>query len=87
MNTIDILTKVADDNKISTGRAEMILSIIIEKITDKLRKDREVKICDFGTFTIYNKNTGTTGFGAQKKQSRNYVLFTPDKPFKDVINL
>ncbi|RPI17766.1 MAG: hypothetical protein EHM58_07895 [Ignavibacteriae bacterium] len=86
MNTVDILSKVAEANKISTGRAEMILSIIFEKISDKLRKEGEVKINDFGTFNIVNKKTGSTGFGSQSNVSRNYVVFMPDKPFKDIIN-
>ena len=86
MNTIDILTKVAEENKISTGRAEMILSIIVEKISDKLRKDGEVKINDFGTFVVHSKKAGITGFGEQESAPRNYILFSPDKLFLDVIN-
>lgn len=86
MNTIEILTKVAEANKISTGRAEMILSIILEKVTEKLRKDGELSIEDFGTFKVHCKNITAPGFGAQKIHTRNFVLFTPDKPFKDIIN-
>jgi nucleoid DNA-binding protein len=86
MTTIDLLSRVSESNNISTGRAEMILSIIVEKISDRLRKEGEAAIDNFGVFKILSKNITTPGFGEQESVKRNYILFTPDKLFVDIIN-
>jgi nucleoid DNA-binding protein len=86
MNTVDIINRVSEANKISTGRAEMIISIMVEKITDKLRKDGEANIVNFGTFSLFKKKTSSTGFGDTEGPVRNYVRFIPEKPFLDIIN-
>ncbi len=86
MNTVDIINRVSEANKISTGRAEMIISIIVEKITDKLRKDDEANIVNFGTFSLLKKKSAAVGFGDSEGPVRNYVRFIPEKPFLDIIN-
>jgi nucleoid DNA-binding protein len=86
MNTVDIINRISEANKISTGRAEMIISIIVEKITDKLRKDDEANIVNFGTFSLLKKKTAAAGFGNTEGPVRNYVRFIPEKPFLDIIN-
>ena len=86
MNTIDLINKVSANNQIATGRAEMIISIIIEKIIDTLRKEGEVKLEDFGTFKVETK-TGSPDFMAySQKTPKTYITFHPEKRFLDVIN-
>ena len=84
MNTIELIKKVSDTNNITTGRAEMIISIIFERITEKLKKDAEVYIPDFGKFNIMSKKPN---YGGQSRIfTNNYVEFQPDKRFLDNIN-
>lgn len=86
MNTFDLINKVALANNLTTGRAEMIISIITEKISDKLKKDGSAVIEDFGTFTIETKKIGGSIFNESLAGSKNYVVFIPDKHFLDSLN-
>jgi nucleoid DNA-binding protein len=86
MNTVDLINKVAVSNNLTTGRAEMIISIITEKITDKLKKDGSVTIENFGTFHAETKKVSGSIFPESLAGSRKYVVFTPDKHFLDIVN-
>jgi len=86
MNTIELIKKVADSNNITTGRAEMIISIIFERVTDKLKKESFVKIPEFGSFSIESKKSATGSSGQSSIFARNYVVFSPDKMFLDIVN-
>ena len=86
MNTVDLINKVAVSNNLTTGRAEMIISIITEKITDKLKKDGSAIIENFGTFHVETKKIGSSIFAESLAGTKKYVLFTPDKHFLDVVN-
>jgi len=82
MNTVDLINKVAVSNNLTTGRAEMIISIITERITDKLKKDGFVALENFGEFRLEKKKTGSAG----SESIKNHVVFTPDKHFLSIIN-
>lgn len=86
MNTVDLINKVAISNNLTTGRAEMIISIITEKITDKLKKDGSVTVENFGTFHTETKKIGGSIFNESLAGSRKHVVFTPDKHFLDAVN-
>ena len=88
MNTVDIINKISVKHNISSGRAEMILSIIIERMTEKLRKEGQVLILNFGSFSVDQKKTSDSVSGKTSEFSlpRNYVRFNPDKKFLDTIN-
>ena len=57
MNTIDLINKLAVSHNITTGRAEMIISITVERLIEKLKKDGETKVENFGTFRIMRKKS------------------------------
>lgn len=84
MNTVDLINKVAMSNNLTTGRAEMILSIITERITDNLKKDGYVVLENFGEFRLEKKKTGGGVPGSESM--KNHVVFTPDKNFLKIIN-
>lgn len=87
MNTVDIINKIAIKHNITTGRAEMILSIIIERMTEKLRKEGQVSIVNFGSFGVESKKAGdSSGKILEMNLPRNNVVFNPDKKFLDTIN-
>jgi nucleoid DNA-binding protein len=84
MNTVDLINKVAISNNLTTGRAEMIISIITERITDNLKKDGYVALENFGEFHIEKKRTGSSVSGLES--TKNHIVFTPDKHFLSIIN-
>ena len=87
MNTVDVINKISVKHNISSGRAEMIISIIIERMTERLRKEGQVLILNFGSFSVSQKKTNdTTGKSPDFSLPRNYVQFNPDKKFLDTIN-
>ena len=77
------------------GLSRRILDVILEDIlsiiVDNLKKNKKVKISNFGTFEIrYKKERiGRNPKTKEKKiiSSRNVVLFKPSKDFKKYINL
>jgi nucleoid DNA-binding protein len=86
MNALDLINKVAISNNLTSGRAEMIISILMEKISDWLKKDGEVTIENFGTFNIQSKKISSSVFGESGGETKKYVVFTPHKKFLDYLN-
>lgn len=82
MNTVDIINKIATSNSLTTGRAEMIVSIVFEKISEKLKKDGEVTISNFGTFQVMEKKSA----GISENNVKKYLGFMPDRSFLEKIN-
>ena len=62
MNTIDLINKLAVNHNITTGRAEMIVSILVERLVEKLKKDGEIMINNFGTFSIRRKEPDSSSY-------------------------
>lgn len=85
MNTLDIINKIATSNGLTTGRAEMIVSIVFEKISERLKKDGDVTINDFGRFSVEEKKN-TTQFNDSSRISKKYIVFTPESNFLTGIN-
>jgi nucleoid DNA-binding protein len=84
MNTIDMINKVSVDNAITAGRAEMIISIVIERISEKLKREGNVEIEGFGKFTITSIKSYKAGDNPQI--FKNHIIFEPDKNFLDSLN-
>jgi len=70
---------------------DFLLEDILKIIVDNLKKNKKVKISNFGTFEVrYKKEReGRNPKTKEKKiiSSRNVVLFKPSKDFKNFINL
>ncbi len=89
MTTIDLINKLAVNHNITTGRAEMIISIMIERFVEKLKKDGEISVENFGTFSIRRKESDSSSYMKLNEpipMSKNHVTFFPDKTFLDYIN-
>jgi nucleoid DNA-binding protein len=85
MTTSDIINKLAEDHSLTTGRAEMILSIIVERITERLKSEGKVIINGFGEFKIIRKSLSSMIINDQML-SKNRITFTPSAEFLSVIN-
>lgn len=89
MNTTDLINTLAAEHNITTGRAEMILSIIVERLLERLKKDGEVLIEDFGTFRIQQKKSEVSSFlklSEPIQLAKNLITFTPENVFLQSVN-
>tara|TARA_B100000131_G_C17777076_1_gene475718 strand:+ start:57 stop:356 length:300 start_codon:yes stop_codon:yes gene_type:complete len=78
--------QIGFSKKISENLLEDILNIIIKNI----KENKKLKISNFGTFTLREKNSriGRNPKTKEKKiiSKRNVILFKPSKDFKEFIN-
>ncbi|MCX7878791.1 MAG: HU family DNA-binding protein [Ignavibacteria bacterium] len=74
MNSIDLISRISNTHNLSVGRTEMIFSIIVEKIIDRLKKDGKLIINNFGEFRV------------EKSEGVNRIKFYPSQNFLDRIN-
>ena len=70
--------------------SENLLEDLLNLIVNNLKKNKKVKISNFGTFTVRNKSSrvGRNPLTKEKKiiSKRNVILFKPSKEFKFFIN-
>jgi len=85
MTNIDIVNKLALNHNLTIGRAEMIISIIVERITERLISDGNVKINNFGEFKVV-KDSLSGMIMSNNVLNKNRVIFEPDDKFLDTIN-
>jgi nucleoid DNA-binding protein len=88
MNTIDLINKLAVSHNITTGRAEMIISITVERLIEKLKKDGETKVENFGTFRIMRKKSEQNYMKMDEpvQLAKNVLAFEPDPAFIEGLN-
>ena len=87
MNTVDLINKVARENDLTLGRAEMIYNIIIERIIDNLRTGNSVLIPGFGEFNIISADQ-RPGIQIYDKPSsgKYFINFKPEPVFNQILN-
>jgi nucleoid DNA-binding protein len=89
MNSIDLINKIALKHNITSGRAEMIMSIIVERLIERLKKDGEVTITNFGNFRIQKKDSRPGSypkFNEMMPAEMNQIVFEPGRNFLENIN-
>ena len=87
MNTTDLVNKISVTHNITSGRAEMIVNIIIEKLRDILANEGKAEINNFGTFKIEQKSAISPYIMNQPMSSqKNNISFEADKSFLDKVN-
>ena len=71
--------------------SESLINEFFSLILSNLKKEKIVKISNFGTFILRSKNPriGRNPKTKEKKEisKRNVVLFKPSKEFKNFVNL
>ena len=71
--------------------SENLIDDFFQTIIDNLSKEKSLKLTNFGTFTIRQKQSRVGRNPKTKKETiiskRNVVLFKPSKTFKDFVNL
>jgi len=87
----DIINSIYMQLGFSKKILDVILSDILEVIIENLKKNKKVKISNFGTFQIRHKKQ-RQGRNPKTKEikiisERDVVLFKPSKDFKKFVNL
>ena len=71
--------------------SENLIDDFFQTIVENLSKEKSLKLSNFGTFTIRQKQSRVGRNPKTKKETiiskRNVVLFKPSKVFKDFVNL
>ena len=71
--------------------SENLIEDFFKTIIDNLKKERTLKLSNFGTFSIRQKKSRLGRNPKTKEEKiiseRNVVLFKPSKEFKEFINL
>ncbi len=86
MDKIDIIKRIADSHFLPESRSEMIINIIIEKIIDRLKREGEIKIEKFGTFSVKAQSKYPTSFSETTIFAKKEVTFAPDYNYLETIN-
>ena len=86
----EIVNSVYMQLGLSKNILDLILEDILNLIVKNLKRNKKVKISNFGTFEVRykNKRLGRNPKTKEKKiiTARNVVLFKPSKDFKKFIN-
>lgn len=90
MNKAELIDAVAEAADISKASATRAVDAVIENVTAALKKDEQVTLVGFGTFTVKNRAARTgrnpkTGDAIEIKASRA-PGFKPGKALKDAVN-
>ena len=68
-----------------------IINDLIDLIISGIKRDKKLKISNFGTFTLREKKSriGRNPLTKEKKiiSERNVVLFKPSREFKELVNI
>ena len=71
--------------------SENLIDDFFQTIVENILKEKSLKLSNFGTFTIRQKQSRVGRNPKTKKETiiskRNVVLFKPSKTFKDFVNL
>ena len=86
----DLINSIYMQIGFSKNLSENLLEDFMHLIIQNLKKNKQIKISKFGTFTIRSKNSriGRNPLTKEKKiiSKRNVVLFKPSKEFKKFVN-
>jgi DNA-binding protein HU-beta len=90
MNKAELIERVSKDTNLTKTDVENTLNSITKWIKDCVKKNDEVKLIGFGTFTR-TKRKARTGRNPQtgaeiKIPATNVPRFKPGKEFKELIN-
>ena len=90
MNKAELIERVSKDTNLTKTDVENALNSITRWIKDCVKKNDEVKLIGFGTFTK-TKRKARTGRNPQtgaeiKIPATNVPRFKPGKEFKDLVN-
>lgn len=90
MHKSDLVAAVADAADLSKDKADLVVSAILEQITNALARDEAVSLVGFGSFTQRARAARTgrspkTGETIQIPASTS-VGFKPGKALKDAVN-
>jgi len=90
MHKTDLVVALANKEQLSANKADLVVSAVIEQITNALSRGESVSLLGFGSFNVSERAARTgrnpqTGAEIQIAASKA-VTFTAGKALKDAIN-
>jgi DNA-binding protein HU-beta len=90
MNKGDLISKIAENAKLSRAQAGDALNSVLDSIGDALKSGDKVTLIGFGTFMV-SKREARSGRNPQSGESiqisaKNVVKFKPGKELSDSVN-
>lgn len=89
MNKAQLVSKIADEAKVSKATAEKAIATLTKAITQALRKGDSVTLVGFGTFSVSHRKAreGRNPQTGQKIRipARKIPRFRPGKALKDAV--
>ena len=86
----DLINSVYMQIGFSKNISENLIDDFLVTITENLKKEKKLKLSNFGTFSIRSKKSRTGRNPKTKEQKtisdRDVVLFKASKEFKDLVN-
>lgn len=90
MNKQELIAAVADATGLSKAQAGAAVDAVFDAITGALKNDDEVRVINFGTFSISHRKARMAripGTGETKElPATNVPKFKPGKALKDAVN-
>jgi DNA-binding protein HU-beta len=90
VNKTDLVSKVANDSGLTKTDATKAIDALFDAITETLQQGSEVRLVNFGTFTVANR-AATEGRNPRtgaviKIPASKQPKFRPGKGLKDAVN-
>lgn len=90
MNKGDLISKIAENAKLTKAQASDALNAVLDSIEGALKSGDKVTLIGFGTFSV-SKREARTGRNPQSGESiqidaKNVVKFKPGKELGDSVN-
>ena len=90
MNKGDLITKIAENAKVSRAQASEALNAVLENVATALKEGDKVTLIGFGTFSV-TRREARSGRNPQTGKSinieaKNVIKFKPGKELTDKVN-
>lgn len=90
MNKGDLITKIAENAKVSRAQASEALNAVLENVAQALKEGDKVTLIGFGTFSV-SRREARSGRNPQTGKSinieaKNVIKFKPGKELTDKVN-
>ena len=90
MNKVELVSKIAEESKLSKKASEETLNAIVDIISAELKKGEKVQLVGFGTFET-RQRSARAGLNPQTKEkikipAKKAPVFKAGKALKELVN-
>jgi DNA-binding protein HU-beta len=90
MKHLELITRIADKSEFNKAQTRRILELLLAEFRDELIAGGEIKLADFGTFSIHQR-AAFTGRNPRTGESlevpaKRVISFTAKKAMREALN-